>query len=119
MGPTLAAARQNGHLCAPDEDWDDENASIQSGGDFKSYEIFGIVEPRSTLIVFCCEPVPPDDRQQDIARADVRIYGFAKVNTRREAVNVHKNIRFPEPVLQAIKQSSRIRDRILPSIADE
>ena len=97
----------------------DGDVPSQSDGYFQPNEVLRGVEAPSPVLIGSMQPVPTDQRQQDVAGADMLIDDVAKVAARLDAGNVDEDAILAETRLQALEQAAGLPLAIIASVTNE
>src|SRR5262245_29549893 len=108
-----------GHPRALEEHRDHPDVALQGCSDFMADEVTGVLQPPPPLGIGDREPVPADERDQDVARAYRALDGLHEVEAGLDAVDIHEDVVAAVMVAQAVMQATGRRTALLAPVADE
>src|SRR5205085_6660225 len=97
----------------------DPDVTRECGSDLEDDEVLGIVDPAATCFVRRSEPRPTDEDQHDVALAHCLFYSQREVEAGLDRVDVHEDVRVPEPRCKLVVQPARHVPGVRTPIADE
>jgi hypothetical protein len=119
---TLQALRQFarlGHRRAINKDGNDANVALERSLNLDPDEIVRIVEPAQTVLVGAGNPVPSNDRDERITRADAIGQDIEPINSKVDVVDVEEDVFALKPLHHAVMDRTRGERGLFPPIADE
>ncbi|HEX9168755.1 MAG TPA: hypothetical protein VF886_07500, partial [Roseiarcus sp.] len=87
--------------------------------DLDPHEIIRIVEPTQTVLVGGGNPVPSNDRDKRVTRADPFSQHIEPINAEVDVVDIKEDVLTPQPLGQAIANRARGECGLFPPIANE
>jgi hypothetical protein len=108
-----------GHGGPVDKDWNDANVALKRRFDLDPDEIVRVVDPAQTVLVGAGNPVPSNDRDERVTRADPFSQDIEPINAEVDIVDVEEDA-FPlQSLHHAIVDRTRGKRGLFPPIANK
>jgi hypothetical protein len=107
------------HLRATNQDRDDEHVALQGRLDLQAHEVVGVVQPPLALLIGDRHPLGTDQCKQHVTGGNGLGDDLGEVGTRRNVVDISKDLVAAEVRSQAVMQPSGREVSLFPSVAQE
>lgn len=110
---------RRGHAGAAHQRRDNSDIPLQRRSNLHAHKIVGLFQATAALSIRGSEPLPANERDQNVARADRLCDGLDEVFTEIDGIDVHEDIGFAEMRAQAVVKSTYVGGAVFTAIGKE